>query len=59
MRRGSEGDVAPHGSADKRQPQVFNTASHFVFAMLSLLGAAELIVKASEQASDARRVPRA
>ena len=51
--------MAPRASADERQPQVFNTASHFVFAMLSLLGAAELIVKASEQARGVRRVPRA
>ena len=49
--------LAPSASADERRPQVFNTASHFVGAMLSLLGAAELIVKASEQASSARSRP--
>ena len=32
-----------------RLHQVFNTASHFVGAMLALLGTAELITKASEQ----------
>jgi hypothetical protein len=48
----------PHGGAAKLSrdgsvhvtDEVFNTASHFIAFMLSLLGGAELIVKASEQA---------
>lgn len=54
----ARGSAAPKRSArrppDARRPQVFNTASHLMAAMLALLGSAELIVKASEEASVSR-----